>query len=97
MKKVTFATVKSFVKKNSENLHIKFQSNFDGMTDCVEQYEEPKFIKAKFGADQEKHTLGIYGAWFVGSSRDYFRPIYDGEKLTAVKVSNCCGSFTLAI
>ena len=97
MKKVTLATVKSFVRKNSENLHIKFQSSFNGMTDCVEQNDDPKFIKARFGADNEERTLGIHGAWFVGSSRDYFRPIYDGEKLTAIKVSNCCGSFTLAI
>jgi hypothetical protein len=40
--------------------------------------------------------LGITGAWFVRSSRDYFDFI-DAEGFTGFKVYNCCGSFRLLV
>lgn len=33
--KITKATFKSFIKKNSNNLYIQCVSSFDGMQDCV--------------------------------------------------------------
>lgn len=46
MKKITKATFKSFLKKNSANLFIKIQADFNGMTDCVEYLpvDERKFV-----------------------------------------------------
>lgn len=98
-KRITLATVKSFIKKNRENLYINVKSRFDGMTDCVESLNDG-FQKAATDTDKhtQEHSLGIKGAWFVGSSRDYFQP-YDniGGDMTGIEVSNSCGSFILAI
>lgn len=96
-KKITMATVKSFVRKNSGNLFINVKSSFDGMTDCCESLYDG-FVKAQQDTDHPSHTLGIKGAWFVGDSRDYFQP-YDNiaGDMTGIEVSNSCGHFILAI
>jgi len=36
IKKITRATLKSFIKKNKCQLYVKVVSSFDGMTDCVQ-------------------------------------------------------------
>lgn len=99
-KKITLATVKSFVKKNFDNLYIKNESDFDGMQDCVTQCEDKPFRKVKKDErDNEytnKRTLCIAGAWFVGSSRDYFSE-YEDNNFTGIEVYNSCGSFILAV
>ena len=98
MKKITRATFKSFVKKNRNNLLINCKSRFDGMTDCVEhsrdsKFEEVKDTELKF---QNDYNLGVNGIWLVGSSRDYFTA-YEDEFFVGISVSNCCGSFVIAI
>ena len=93
--KTTKATVKSFIKKNFDNLYIKNKSSFDGMVDCVMPING-NFRKAERSENHETNTLGISGAWFVGSSRDYFSP-YKEEGFEGIKVYNSCGSFVLAI
>ncbi len=97
-KKITLATVKSFVKKNLDNLYIRNDSDFDGMQDCVVSSNNSSFKATK--ADEREHcfknTLGISGAWFVGSSRDYFDSFDNGE-YAGVEVYNSCGSFVLAV
>ena len=40
MKKITRATFKAFVRKNSDNLLAKVISDFDGMTDCLEYFKD---------------------------------------------------------
>jgi len=96
-KKITLATVKSFIKKNRAHLLIKKSSSFDGMTDCVMPVES-EFTPALQPDEGRnfKETLGIHGAWFVFGSRDYFYP-FEQDGLVGYRVSNCCGSFTLAI
>jgi hypothetical protein len=97
MKKITLSTVKSFVNKNRENLLISIESHFDGMTDCVQSCKssfEP--VKEQPTEWLKKDTLNIDGAWFVGSSRDYFYA-YENDKFQGIEVSNSCGSFILAI
>jgi len=37
--KITRTTLKSFIKKNSDNLFVKVESSFDGMTDCVQRVD----------------------------------------------------------
>ena len=94
MKKITKATLKSFVKKNKGQLFINVTSSFDGMTDGCES------VKGGFRPEQttdfEKNTLGVKGIWLVGSSRDYFRP-YNDEGFEGIEVYNCCGRFVVAV
>jgi hypothetical protein len=98
-KKITLATVKSFIKNNRKALYINVKSSFDGMTDGIERRNEG-FVPATTDTDPhtQEHSLGIKGAWFVGSSRDYFTA-YDsiGGDMTGIEVSNSCGSFVLAV
>jgi hypothetical protein len=94
MKKVTLSTIKSFLKKNQGQILIKVDSKFDGMTDCVERVNDG-FTFAKKEIVNSRYTLGLDGAWFVGSSRDYFK-VYEDENLHGFYIYNCCGSFTIA-
>lgn len=96
VKKFTLASFKKFVRENRDGLYVMVQSSFDGMTDCVERVEMVP-MKAE-PRDQEgcfENTLGIKGIWLVGDSRDWFTPFED-EAFIGVRVSNCCGSFTVA-
>lgn len=94
-KKITLATVKSFVKKNRENLFINVRSSFDGMVDGLAYYQDG-FTQATKEDGNLEHTLGICGAWFVGQSRDYFQSFTDGN-FEGIKVHNACGSFIIAL
>lgn len=84
-KKVTLATIKAFVRKNADNLFVKVNSSFDGMTDCVQKVED------NFREVSEENALGQQGVWCVGGSRDYFTP-FENDTYVGFKVSNCCGS-----
>jgi hypothetical protein len=103
-KKITLATIKSFIAKNRKNLLICTRSCFDGMTDGVESCADQSF-RAAVAPDLAGHVfrsldrdnrLGIAGAWFVFESRDFFRA-YEQDGLFGYRVSNCCGDFILAI
>ena len=101
MAKITLATVKKFVRENLDNetLFIKKKSAFDGMTDGVEYNTKATFEKAEkleSTEQNEKYKLRVAGAWFVGSSRDYFNQ-YEDDHFKGIEVYNCCGSFILAI
>lgn len=96
MSKPTIATVKSFIKKNSGKLHILVNSRFDGMIDGCASTGETRFSQALPTEFHLENTLGIQGAWFVRSSRDYIKPFDDG-KFWGYDVWNCCGSFIIAI
>lgn len=95
MKKITLAGLKSFIRKNKDNMYIKIESDFDGMTDGVEPVEmnwrkvDPKSIDFN-----NKYTLGIAGVWLVGSSRDRIS-ISDGGDY--ISVYNCCGHWCLSL
>ena len=43
-----------------------------------------------------ENNMGLAGVWLVGGSRDYFTEYADGL-LRGIRVSNCCGSFTIAV
>ena len=95
-KRVTLATIKSFIKKSSAagNLYFQSKSNFDGMVDCV---METNGIMEKFRATEKnlQFTLGISGAWFVGRSSDHFRE-WSKDGYRGYEVYNCCGHFIIA-
>jgi hypothetical protein len=95
-KKVTLATIKAFIRKNSDNLLILTKSRFDGMTDGCESTGQIGFVKVSKTESNISHTLGIQGAWFVGQSRDYFVP-FERDGVKGFEVSNACGHFEIAI
>ena len=96
MKKITMATLKSFIRKNTGKLYIKNLSDFDGMTDGIEQCENRGFREARETEDHVSNSLGIGGVWCVGHSGDYFNA-YDSDGFTGIEVNNCCGNFVLAV
>ena len=96
MAKITAATFKSFVKKNRAVLHVRCESHFDGMTDCVETNREAAFKPAREALTFHSNNLGIAGVWLVGNSRDWFSA-YSDEHFEGISFSNCCGSGTIAI
>lgn len=98
MAKFTRASFKSWVRKNRENLLVKTDSTFDGMTDCVMPVEGSEFTKAREEHNKNlfDHTLGVKGIWLVGGGRDYFEP-YEDRFVKGYRVYNCVGSFKVAI
>ena len=98
-KKPTLATLKSFVRRNKGNLQVRFRSDFDGMTDCVQRHHNPQWQEARDSDQGERmaqHDLGVSGAYCVLRGRDYITPLsepgYDGYA-----VYNCCGSWDIAV
>jgi hypothetical protein len=96
MKRITLATIKSFIKKNRDTLQIMTESSFDGMTDMVEYQRERSFKPIVQTESNVGNTLGIEGAWFVKGSRDHFT-VYESNGFKGFHVYNCCGSFTLGV
>lgn len=95
MKKITLATIKSFINKNRNNLFINVQSSFNGMTDGVDPVDGG-FESARATDHVVNNTLGIVGAWFVKRSNDYFTA-YDDGKFVGYEVYNSCGTFVIAL
>lgn len=97
MKKITLATLKSFIKKNKDNgqLHINVRGAFDGMVDGVRYDSNSSFVPAT-KSDGYAATLGIQGVWVVRGGRDFITA-YNNNGFVGYHVSNCCGSFILAI
>ena len=100
MKKITVATVKSFIRKNENQLFINEKSRFDGMTDSVESRNRGwgKLTKSTNHAFQVKDcpSLGYDGVWLVGSSRDYCKA-YEDSSFIGYEVSNSCGKWIVAL
>ena len=96
MKKPTLATLKSFVAKNRGALLIKCESSFDAMTDSTVYNHGAAFNPAQTTDRFLNNTLGVNGIWLVGRSRDYIQPI-SRDGFVGYAVSNCCGSFEVAV
>lgn len=94
MKKITKATIKSFINKNIDNLFIKIEDRFDGMVDCVMPVEDEFHPIVKI--EYNDYNMGINGCWFVNESRDWFKT-YEDDKYIGYSISNCCGSFKLVV
>ena len=95
MTKPTIATVKAFIRRNRENLLIRRHSSFDGWKDCVQECGNREF-RPVGPVVPGQNTYGIAGAWFVGRSRDYVKPL-DEDGYTGFNIYNCCGEFDLAV
>lgn len=101
-KRITLATVKSFIRKNMAKLHLRVESNFDGMQDMVVQKDNPQFHPIELHDEPEKlnetmknATLGIRGVWFVRDG-NLLTPV-DNESWFGYNVYNVTGEFTIAI
>ena len=97
-KKITLTTLKSFVKRNKDNLYVKVDSCFDGMTDGVEYDRNAAFKKSEHQGSEHlrENTLGYDGFYLVGSSRDYFN-IVEENGFIGIEAYNCCGTSILAV
>ena len=97
-KRTTLATFKAFLRRNDGRVEIRNLSRFDGMTDGVEQSKDREFrpLTSEVQSRQCDSNLGLNGVWLVGSGRNYFKPFNDGVH-TGINVSNCCGSFDVAV
>ncbi len=94
-KKITLATLKSFLRKNEGKLYINQKTNFDSMVDgCVSC--NGGFKPAEKTAHSIDYTLGYKNIWVVGRSNDFFKP-YEDPNFEGIEVSNCCGRFIVAI
>lgn len=89
-KKITLATLKSFIRKNATNLFCQTRSRFDGMTDCVEAVEDT------FTSIQAENAIGHKGVYLVGGSRNHFWH-FENDAFIGIEVSNCCGRGILAV
>jgi len=103
--KITRNTIKAFIRYARQDLYLKKLSTFDGMTDSVGPVADNDWNKAEIlpmNDWNDVNTLGIKGAWFVGphGSKDYFEAFstgYGDDDYFGYKVSNCCGSFIIAV
>jgi hypothetical protein len=106
-KKITVATVKSFIKKNLSALMVRVKSSFDGMQDMVTENECSGFSPAQcrdyycnetfkyvpVSADN-KHSMGIMGVWFTGRDRCH---AFETDTHRGFEVYNCCGNWFVAV
>lgn len=95
-KKITLATIKSFIRKNEGNIFIFEKSTFDGMVDCVMPTGNKEFVLAKKTDSNIQYTLGIEHAWFIGRGADMYR-LYEDSQYIGYNIYNCCGEFNLVI
>lgn len=108
-KKITKATVKSFINKNRGKLLINVESSFDGMVDGVRStgcnefspivardywcHEENRYVEC---SQDCTNTLGIRGVWLVGGSRNSCTR-FENDRYEGYRVYNCCGSWSVAV
>jgi hypothetical protein len=91
-RKITIAGLKSFIRKNRDNLYVKTLSDFDGMTDCV-QPVEMDFIKVDPNCIDftNNTTLGMPCVWICYSRNSCY--MWDDE--SGISVHNSCGSWEI--
>ena len=83
-KKITMATLKSFIKK-SNNLFVEELSSFDGMIDGISMNHDRRLIEVS-----KEKAIGHDGVWCVGQSRDYMKYV-ETTTMIGIEVYNCCG------
>jgi len=92
--KITLSTLKALIAAGDE-LFIRINSRFDGMTDGVEWVKDAAFVPAA-RKDYTNYDLGVSGVYVVGGSRNSFTR-FEENGFIGMRVYNCCGSFVVAI
>ena len=85
MKKITKATLKSFLNKNKT--YTKQTNDFDGSDDCLKNIDRKFELNTRSTGDVLKDVL-VY-------SRNFFNSYNDGQ-FEGIEVSNCCGRHIIA-
>jgi hypothetical protein len=94
-KRITMATIKSFIKKNSEELFLKKINSYDGMCDGVNERAAHGFTQVEFNHQSHANQLGIPGAWFTPGGN--LLTEYNDGVFKGFDVYNCCGHFIIAV
>ncbi len=97
MQKITKSTLKSFIRRNKNNLLIKESGSFDGMIDGISWNKNSSFKNVKITDKDLNHTLGIEDVWVIERAGANNFDRYEDENYIGIEVYNCCGKFTLAI
>ena len=95
MAKITMATVKSFIRKNTDNLYLKKINSYDSMCDGVNERAAHGFTQVALNPQAHANKLGIDGAWCTPGGNlltEYNDGIFKG-----FDVYNCCGHFVIAV
>ena len=95
-KKITMATLKSFLRKNKGKVYIQVKSTFNGMQDMVTPVDDNGFQIGEETIKCTSNTLGLQGIWIVGNSRDRINK-YEDDIFNGFYIYNCCGSFSVAV
>lgn len=93
--KITKSTLKSFIRKNADNLYIKCEKDFNHMIETVETINS-NFKKIKIELESLNEKFYFVGKFFGGSQSDCFES-YDDGTFVGIEMSNCCGSSIIAI
>lgn len=94
-KKITMATVKSFVRKNaSKEIFVNVKSSFDDMTDMCEERNHGFVVASKDDRCVE-NTLGLCGVWLVGGNDRFSH--YEDDRFVGIEYHNCCGYGVIAV
>ena len=106
-KKITVATVKSFIKKNRAALLVRTKTAFDGMEDGVRECDNREYTPAQcreYYCNEtfkyvlvpldNTHSMGIIGVWFTGRDRC---SAFETETHRGYEVYNCCGNWMVAV
>lgn len=94
--KITRATLKAFIARAGSSLLVRFEGGFDGMTDCVRQYDDAKFVPARLTSQDSRYTLGVAGVYVLPSSRNSFS-LFRKDGVIGIHYYNCCGHGTVAV
>ena len=99
MKKITRATVKSFIRRHRDNLFIRIDSKIQGYDDGKSRIHGATFNAATVSNLADEITLGVEGAWFLGRGfvgGDYFES-FQRDGYEGIEVFNRMCSFVLAV
>ena len=98
MKKITRATVKSFIRRHRDHLFIRIDSSKSD-DDCKRPIHGATFNAATVSNCADRDTLGVEGAWFLGKGfvgGDYFQS-FQREGYEGIAVSTYLSDFVLAV
>lgn len=94
MKKITRATVKSFIRRHRDHLFVMSISSFDGQEDARMAFDKPEFLSVEVWDVNNQRTLGVEGVYFRENTS--FKA-YSGHGFEGFEVSHSGADFVLAV
>lgn len=93
-KKITKATIKSFIRKNKDEIMVLHTNRFDAYCDGVRPVSEP-FERVEFRIENGKEVPS-YLSVPLDIRHNIFKP-YNKNGMIGFEVYNCCGTYVVAI